>query len=201
MKHLGKLAILGAVLAASASFASATPIDVSLLSLSGQDTFTATAITFGQGSITSGKVNGFSFWYGYPVDFISSSVATTGGSAISPTPLFTVPLGLFNSLDFDMTSDISTITPDYDTMGVLEGETLSLTGTGYFTENGYSNTDGTFVLSSQELIGGIGDLTSFSATTDTIAPTPEPSGLLLLGTGLIGAAGLARRKVLATFAS
>jgi hypothetical protein len=86
-------------------------------------------------------------------------------------------------------------------MGVLEGETLSLTGTGYFTENGYSNTDGTFVLSSQELIGGIGDLTSFSATTDTIAPTPEPSGLLLLGTGLIGAAGLARRKVLATFAS
>lgn len=39
-----------------------------------------------------------------------------------------------------------------------------------------------------------GDVVRLGATTITEYATPEPSGLLLLGTGVIGAAGVLRRK-------
>jgi len=50
-----------------------------------------------------------------------------------------------------------------------------------------SSTDGNFNLTTQN------GYTTFSADS-TIAPTPEPGSLMLLGTGLLSAAGIARRK-------
>jgi hypothetical protein len=40
-----------------------------------------------------------------------------------------------------------------------------------------------------------GNVLLHSLTFDDGTPTPEPSGLLLLGTGILGLAGVARRKL------
>ena len=73
--------------------------------------------------------------------------------------------------------------------------TLDATGTGTFTMSGFVNGIGlaTFVDTSQSL-DGVNELTTFSASTDVVAPTPEPGSLLLLGTGFLGSAGLLLRR-------
>ncbi len=68
------------------------------------------------------------------------------------------------------------------------------TGTGMVTSNvaGFSSAPASLTFSTQ----GSGD-TTFSATVDTISAVPEPSTLAMLGTGLIGIAGIAKRRFLA----
>lgn len=94
-----------------------------------------------------------------------------------------------------------------DTVG---GETLSfvLSTTGYYESyNAYGLTvagDGTFYLNGDPVALGTFDLTSqpdeagsvsFSETSYTTAAlTPEPSSLMLLGSGLAGAAGMLFRR-------
>jgi hypothetical protein len=77
--------------------------------------------------------------------------------------------------------------PELDDNGLLfavDGTALSIWGDG---PNFYS------------AFGGNWALYDSGSFTTSIAPTPEPGSLLLLGTGLLGAAEMARRKLAAKF--
>lgn len=189
-----KFAVLGAVLAASAPFASATPI-TGQLSLIGPNSYTATNITFGVGnSMIAGAITGTSF----TPFFTDGQIVTMTNFAIDgsfvPTTVFSVTE---NSVT--LTYFLQTLTTTFSNAGISGGfpGDLTLIGTGFFTETGFSDTAATFNLTSQ--VGqNAGTGVTFSETSFAPAPTvPEPSSIALLGSGLVGAALFMRRKLMA----
>jgi hypothetical protein len=81
---------------------------------------------------------------------------------------------------------------------------LTINGDGFFTETGFTNSPGTFTFTTQESASELAVYetnrkavtpTTFSAT-GTASPIPEPGSLVLLGTGILGLAGVARRKLI-----
>lgn len=185
MKNLATILALGAALAAAAPLAHADSI-VANVNVGGSDYLTSTTIQFpaGQQTETSAVINGVSFGYNaLPITFTSATLTyTPGGSFALPG----VYIATFDGVSLYALSE----SPTYNT------NSMTLNGTGYFTEAGYDNTDVTFSLTTQSVTGP-DVLTSFSASSVTVAPTPEPSSLLLLGTGLATAAGLlySRRSI------
>jgi len=201
---LKRLVVFTALAVSSAGVAHADSIS-GFFSANGTDSFTTSSITFTPGSSTvQGAIGGTFATYltdGNPITFLSGALPYTQGANIPPGG---IPIQLFSTTEggetfaFDITAYDANFVNN-GTLGCTAGATcLIATGDGFFTGMGtvnYTSSPATFVFTSQYPPGQpVGTMTSFSASASA-SPVPEPASLALLGTGLLGIVGIARRSL------
>jgi len=205
MKTMLKVLSLAAILAASAPLALADPIDATI-SAGGVATYSVNSggTTAQFNFVNPGEFEGFGS-QGTTVDpyFTQGDLITftTGPFTIGPVNS-TVNLGGFQIATATNDGEILTYFINSYTVTALNAGGALVNGTGFFTETcaaspcgagdvNYDQTNAIFSLS----VSTSGSV-AFGATADTpVTPTvPEPGSLMLLGTGLLTAVGVARRK-------
>lgn len=196
--NLTSLVAISALALGTATFAQAD-----ILSITGNDSYVSTTalnpnnvpvatsatITFnGPGTVggtSTGIFSAFADCYQCVTMAPSISFTNTGTLAapvyvFSPTQVFSVTEG----------ANTASVTLESITQ---VANNVDLTGNALILINGKSY-NGNLELTTQGGGAGINNVTFSATTTATASPVPEPTSLTLLGTGLLGVAGMARRK-------